>query len=416
MTQNREAAGLGPAAPDHERSGTMIKFAKLMTPILAILLGLAVSGPAGAALFVQCPADTDGDGTSDDPNVVCMHITGGDGFARMADGRTLYMFSFGLASSNPADLASVVVDQSLKARAPAPLIELEQGQELYLTLTNVGMVMRPDLFDPHSVHWHGFPHAAPIFDGLPEPSPTPNMGASFTYYYNAAVPGTYFYHCHVEAAEHMQMGMIGNLWVKPSQDGTNIGGLTKFAYNDGDGSTGYDVAYPVQMTAFDSVFHEKHLAIQALPFAAMYDNYPMINGRGYPDTIDPNPINNNGSSRGGIDFEAQTVPTIIEATSGQRVLLRVSNVSTTHIYSIATTLGVPMKVVGRGAALLRGPTGLDTSMTVNVLQVGGGQAFDVILDTSGIAPGTYFLYATDLANLSNGDQDRGGLMTEIRVN
>ena len=28
------------------------------------------------------------------------------------------------------------------------------------------------------------------------------------------------YHCHVEAAEHMQMGMLGNLFVRPRQNKT----------------------------------------------------------------------------------------------------------------------------------------------------------------------------------------------------
>ena len=264
----------------------------------------------------------------------------------MADGLGLYIFSFGDADGVPAD--RVIADRTLKAQLPAPTIVVKQGQELYLTMTNVGMVVRPDLFDPHSVHWHGFPNAAPIFDGLPEPSPTANMGNSMTYYYNAVVPGTFFYHCHVEAAEHMQMGMIGNLWVTPAQDGTPINGFTKFVYNDGDGSTGYDVAYPLLLTGFDSFFHIASDTVQALPFAAMYDEYPMINGRGYPDTINPNDILNQEG------FAAQKIPTIITANTGQRILLRVCNISTTHQYTFATTLGVPMKVVGRGAAMLRG--------------------------------------------------------------
>ncbi len=363
---------------------------------------------AGANVLVQCPGDTNGDGISEDPNIVCRSITGGDGYTTMADGLGLYIFSFGDAAGVPAD--RVIADLTLKAQLPAPTIVLKQGQELYQTMTNVGMAVRPDLFDPHTVHWHGFPNAAPIFDGLPEPSPSPNMGNSFTYYYNAAVPGTYFYHCHVEAAEHMQMGMIGNLWVTPKQDGTSIGGFTKFVYNDEDGSTGYDVDFPVLLTGFDSFFHIASDTVQALPFAAMFDEYPMINGRGYPDTINPNDILNQDG------FGAQKVPSLITATAGQRILLRVSNISTTHQYTFATTLGVPMKVVGRGAALLRGPDGKDTSMTVNVLNVGGGQAYDVMLDTNGVVPGTYFLYTTDLANLSNGQQERGGIMTEIVIN
>ena len=54
-------------------------------------------------------------------------------------------------------------------------------------------------------------------------------------------------------------------------------------------------------------------------------------------------------------------------------------------------------------------------MTVNVLNIAGGQAFDVIIDTTGVPAGTYFLYTTNLANLSNGPEDRGGIMTEINI-
>ena len=32
----------------------------------------------------------------------------------------------------------------------------------------MGTFQRPDLFDPHTVHYHGFPNASAIFDGLPE--------------------------------------------------------------------------------------------------------------------------------------------------------------------------------------------------------------------------------------------------------
>ncbi len=444
----------------------MKRVARFLIPLVLGMVFLAGAAPSNAGLFIQCPGDLNNDAVPDpflfdelgnptttpnpdyNPNVDCMHITGGDGYAKMADGLDQYMFGFGDYTGR-TPLNQVVLNNGRKARLPAPEIKLRQGQQFYLTMTNVGMVNRPDLFDPHSVHWHGFPNAAPIFDGLPEPSGTPNMGASFTYYYNVVVPGTYFYHCHVEATEHMQMGMIGNLWVYPGQDclpdGTVLGAHVhsntgdadvfpygdfpgpgdvdlngngrfdegshhRYAYNDGDGSTRYDVEYPIQLIGFDSVFHKQSEGVAALPFATMKDDYPMINGRGYPDTVNPNPIVNKEG------FVAQSEPTIIEATAGQRILLRVSNVSTTDIWTIATTLGIPMKVVGRGAAILRGPDGKDTSMELSVLNVGGGQAYDVILDTTGTAPGTYFLYTTDLQFLANGPQERGGLMTEIRIN
>ena len=393
--------------------------------IALLLLFLGVS-PAGAGILVQCPTDTDGDGVSNDANVICKHLSSGDGFTVMADGKDQYIFSFNLIPPNVA-IEDIVSEYIGRAMSPAPTIVLDQDQELYLSLTNVGMIMRPDLFDAHSVHWHGFPNAASVFDGVPEVSPSAAMLATQPYYYTAAKEGTYFYHCHVEASEHMQMGMIGNLYVKPRQNkkanGTDLNGFIhqtgfEYLYNDGDGSTFYDVDYPIQLTTFDSAFHDASIDVQPLPFALMQDNYFMINGRGYPDTINPNSIANNadGMSGGKIpNYDAQIVNARIQASPGDKIALRLSNVSTTDLITVATTLGVPMRVVGRGAELLRGPTDLDTSYEVNVLNIGGGQAYDVIIDTAGVPAGTYFLYTTNLQFLSNNAEERGGIMTEIVI-
>jgi FtsP/CotA-like multicopper oxidase with cupredoxin domain len=407
-----------------------MQFLVVAMPLLLLVLGLT---PAWAAFLVQCPTDTDGDGISDDPDVLCKHIAAGDGFTKMADGKDQYIFGFSPIPPGTPE-SEVLANHAMRANFPAPTIVVKQDQELYISLSNVGMVLRPDLFDPHSIHWHGFINAASVFDGVPEVSPAAAMQATQPYYYKAAKEGTFFYHCHVEATEHMQMGMIGNLWVTPRQNelapGTSLNGFIhqdgyEYLYNDGDGSTYYDVAYPIQMTSFDSNFHDKHLAVQPLPFAAMKDNYFMINGRGYPDTINTsdNDLNtadgdivNNASDHYGTNYVAQNMHSLIQASVGDKIALRISNVSTTDLIAVATTLGVPMKVVGRGAELLRGPTGKDTSYKVSVLNVGGGQAYDVIIDTAGVPAGTYFLYTTNLQFLSNNAQERGGIMTEIVLN
>ncbi len=401
---------------------------KLTLPFLMTVLLFVSVAPSWAQVKIQCPGDLNGDGIPDpfllnpngrpsnrpnpnyDPNVVCKHLAAGDGFAMMADGYPLYIFGFVDVTGIPAD--RVMMEAMLKADFPAPTITLKEGQKFYLTLTNVGMMMRPDLFDPHSVHWHGFPNASTFFDGEPMASFGINMGASLTYFYNVVEPGTFMYHCHVEATEHMQMGMLGNLYVTPSQDGTpkayNGKTFTKFAYNDGDGSTGYDLAYPIQIHAFDPNFHDASRNVQPLDFAGLFDRYGMLNGRGYPDTINTNYILNEEG------YPAQKIHSLITATSGQRILLRISNLSFDY-YSL-TLLGIPMKVVGKDAKLLRGPTGLNLYYDTNVLELGGGETADVILDTTGILPGRYFLYTTNLSHLSNNAQERGGMMTEIVIN
>lgn len=408
---------------------------KFMLPFLVVVFLLVGAVPSGAGVNVQCPGDLDGDATWDSPGetqpagVACMHLGAGDGFVTMADGKLQYIFSYSDLTGILDDPLTIGLDERmdagmLAATFPAPQIVLDEGDEFYLSLTNVGMMIRPDLFDPHTVHWHGFPEASSVFDGVPDASISINMGSSLTYYYNVVEPGTYMYHCHVEATEHMQMGMLGNLYVRPAQDGTDHGGFTMFAYNDGDGSTGYDVDYAIQIGAFDSDFHDASYTVQPLPFAAMRNNYPMLNGRGYPDTVNPDPLPAPPEANPvpGPD-STQLASSLITADAGQRVLLRISSLDVQRFYTLAT-IGIPMKVVGYNARLLRGPSpddgttpGKDLYYTTNSVTLGGGESLDVILEVPSAPSGTtYFLYTTNLNYLSNNQDDFGGMMTEIVIN
>jgi len=432
---------------------------------LALVATLVPWLPASAQVAIQCPCDRNSDGDCDDvkntgqpkydepalaasQEVQCMHLTGGDGFAVMADGRVQYMFGFSDVTGTPA--AQVMTKGLLAAQWPAPTIAVDQGKKLYLTLSNVGMVIRPDLFDPHSVHFHGFPQSSTVFDGLPESGIAINQGASLTYFYDLVEPGTYMYHCHVEATEHMQMGMLGILYVRPKQNGTALGTCangpcTTFAYNDGDGSTGYDVEYALQLGSWDPDFHDASWSVQPLPFALMWDRYPMINGRGYPDTVnaasvctdDPTvacesagdcgpgaycalpPPNENGG------IPSQPVSSLVTATRGQKVLLRLSNLNITAVHTLSSP-SIPMRVVGIDAKQLRAPDpggtgpllGENLDYLTNSVTLGGGMAADVILETAGVPAGEYYLYASNLHYLANNDEaaDLGGMMTKIVIN
>lgn len=394
-----------------------------MAGVLLCLGGL----PAHGGILVQCPGDADGSadwagGETQPANTKCLHLSSGDGFVTMADGKLQYIFGFSNLTGIPANVetgtADILAAGSLAANFPAPSIVLDEGDDVYLTLTNIGMLNRPDLFDAHSVHFHGFPQSSAIFDGLPDSGVSINMGSSLTYYYKPSDPGTYMYHCHVEAAEHMQMGMLGSLYVRAGQNGEthNYNGrnFTMFAYNDGDGSTGYDKEYPIQIGSFDSAFHDASIDVQPLPFATMFDNYPMLNGRGYPDTVNPDPLTppvENG------DKPSQNESTLITASPGESVLLRISNLNVTRLYTLAT-LGISMRIVGKDAKQLRGPDGKDLSYKTSSITLGGGESTDAILDIPAeTTPGTtYFLYTTNLNYLSNDAEQFGGMMTEIRIN
>jgi FtsP/CotA-like multicopper oxidase with cupredoxin domain len=412
---------------------------------LAAALMAAFGGTAWAGVNPQCPEPPAGTpllhttNSADGPSNarVCLHLAAGDGWSARADGGRHYMFGFSNVTGVPNE---EVMSRSLfNAKWSAPTLAFREGQEVYLSLTNVGMAHRPDLFDPHSVHFHGFPQAAPVYDGVPDASAVINMGSTFTYYYKLNDPGTYIYHCHVESTEHMHMGMLGTLYVKPKQNGqsfsvtTTYGNatpatvtrtFTQFAYNDANGQTGYDVEFPLQLGGFDGSFHDRHEAVQPLPFESLHSTHTFINGRGYPYTVYtvpvPAPLVDPGDPGSALPESSQVEPALVSARAGQRILLRLSNSSVAEYFTV-TALGLPMEIVGQGAAIARGLPGsdnvvLDWKHKTASVTLGGGESVDVLVDTAGIAPGTYFLYTTNLNYLSNGAEDRGGIMTHIVIN
>jgi FtsP/CotA-like multicopper oxidase with cupredoxin domain len=351
----------------------------------------------------------------------------------------------------------------MNGNIPAPLMAIDEDDEFFLTLTNVGMIMRPDLFEQHTVHFHGYPNASSFYDGVPDASVAINIGGSFTYYYLAPDAGTYFWHCHITPPEHLQMGMVGQIYVRPRQNrvdsnttlysalqaqqgdprtacspsvdilctnplpivNTGAKGGGKYAYNDGDGSTYYDVEYPVQIHGFDPNFHFVGMTFNPEGFTDMKDKYFLLNGRSYPDTVTPGSLQTVAAD--GVNHFSQPLPAIISITPGQRALLRISDLDVTEYQTLAS-LGIPMQVVGYNAKLLRDQSGNNLYYTTNSITLGGGESLDVILDTCADSPrtsmticttpmaaGTYYLYTPNLDHLSNDAENFGGLMTEVIV-
>src|SRR6516162_3310275 len=529
--------------------------------------------------------------------IKCQEISGGDGYMTEADGNQTFMFSFGPLSgmdlikhgqpgtqlaadfnnyynspflpsacandapstcqsagpasnsadptfdpSRPISLNGAVADPAqimtigvMNGNLPMPLAAFDEDDEFFLTLSNVGMIMRPDLFEEHTVHFHGYPNASSYYDGVPDATWAINIGGSATYYYLAPDAGTYFYHCHITPPEHLQMGMVGQLYVRPRQNrvptgtnlynaiaGSNTGGafgtLTgpsqqsdlrtacqntgnsngtispdilcstpipaadtgatqkvdpfagvdpripagtpfKYAYNDGDASTRYDIDVPMQIHGFDPNFHFVGMTFNPEGFADMKDKYFLLNGRSYPDTVGvPGYAGGPAASSAAANFTATTVtdwtligtgnpdpnsraigtedsdgrtrfsqplPSLITLIQGERALLRLSDLDVTEYQTLAS-LGIPMQLVGFQAKLLRDQAGNNLPIVSNSVTLGGGESVDVILDsclvraadmscTTPLAPGIYFLYTPNLDHLSNDAENFGGLMTEVQV-
>ena len=389
----------------------------------------------------------------------------------------------------------------MNANAPAPLIAIDEDDELFLTLTNVGMIMRPDLFEQHTIHFHGYPNAASFYDGVPDASIAISIGGSFTYYYLAPDAGTYFWHCHIAPPEHLQMGMVGQIYVRPRQNrvaagaslyaalaqwegtvttanplvdpssattaaartavfaayepvrkrcGTDImctspipasnsvarASTGNYAYNDGDGSTYYDVEYPLQIHGFDPNFHFVGMTFNPESFSDMKDKYFTLNGRSYPDTVGghvcvdgdslpacaaPVPVGAvvagpmQTQSSDGTMHSSQPLPSVINIPLNGKALLRISDLDVTEFQTLAS-LGIPMRVIGLNARLLRDMAGNNLAYNTNSITLGGGESIDVILDATGLAKGQkFYLYTPQLDHLANDAENFGGLMTEVNI-
>src|SRR5216684_8159972 len=115
-------------------------------------------------------------------------------------------------------------------------------------------------------------------------------------------------------------------------------GSGKYAYNDGDGSTAYDVEYPIQMHGFDPNFHFVGMTFNPEGFADMKDKYFLLNGRSYPDTVSVGPLQTQAAD--GVNHFSQPLASIVNIPAGKRALLRISDLDVSEYQTLAS-LGIP---------------------------------------------------------------------------
>ncbi len=368
---------------------------------------------------------------------------------------TTYIFGFrdvtdlSTAASNYAADTPLILAQKGHTQTSAPLLYFDENDAIQVVLSNLGLQQRPDLTDSHTIHWHGFRNALPIFDGVPEMSISVPLGSDFPYYYHPTDPGTYMYHCHFEDVEHVQMGMDGIVFVRPAQNKTGAGGGPVARYNHGpasaplgyvynDGvapgdplSTAYDREFPIFLSEFWAVSHYDDAHVQNADWSDYHSDFFLMNGRSYPDTLAPNGGGNDQSTgyliapTGRPDLQYQPHSSLITCNAGDRVLLRVVNLGYTQASMRLT--GIPMHIVGKDATPLRGigtgglRNGADTSYRTDTVYVGAGESYDAIFTAppttqTGSNYDTYLFFNNSLGHLTTpGGSGLGGQMTQVRV-
>ena len=112
-------------------------------------------------------------------------------------GASMAMWGFSL-SEDPAT-----------AQVPGPTLRVTEGDRVLVTLRSTVAGFN------HTLHWHG-QNVPYQMDGVPFVSQNPvGPDEEFTYEFIAKPAGTYWYHCHVDAQHHVDMGMYGALIVDP---------------------------------------------------------------------------------------------------------------------------------------------------------------------------------------------------------
>jgi FtsP/CotA-like multicopper oxidase with cupredoxin domain len=231
------------------------------------------------------------------------------------------------------------------------------------------------------------------------------------------------YHCHFEDVEHVQMGMTGMLFVRPIQNGnTTLYRSGKYAYNDGDGSTGYDREFGFMLNEIFVEGHYRDAHIQTTDWTDFNASFATMNGRTYPDTVKPNG-NPLVSTAGRLRY--QPISSLITANAGERVLLRLSSLG--YESHTMTVDAFPLTIVGKDAALLKNGS-VRNYITTNSVDVSPGESRDVIFTAPAYAAGvpggtdahgrynTYLFYDRNFHDSGNaGGPGLGGMTTEIRV-
>jgi FtsP/CotA-like multicopper oxidase with cupredoxin domain len=432
---------------------------------------LAVAGASVLPQFLRKTLLPEGVASAQSYPPPNLYFAGTDGWISLPASPAIYSDSLGGVKTHPDDLAPAPfttyifgfrnvtglddtqrANQKNHAQHTAPMFWVDQfdpsdPKDFRMQITNLGLALRPDLFDAHTLHWHGFRNVIPFFDGEPTGSVAVTTGRTFQYIYRPRDPGTYMYHCHVEDVEHVHMGMNGPVHVRALQNkyGNSAGAPVArynggsstaplgYAYNDGvalthPASTAYDREFCMQLSEVWCDSHWADAHIQLPEWSDYRVDFALLNGRVYPDTLAPNgsidPFNPVRDASGDLippagrpDLRYQPLSALVNCNAGDRVLLRFANLGFRE--AAMTLAGIQMKVVGKDATPMLGRDGTDTSYGASVVSFGAGESIDAIFTAppkTGPGYDTYILYNREYErsnNLAGGGF--GGQRTEVRV-
>jgi manganese oxidase len=296
-----------------------------------------------------------------------------------------------------------------------PVIRVREGQTVRITLINT----EPDF--PHTLHWHGL-HVPWEMDGVPYLTQDPvDPNTQFTYEFVAKPAGTHWFHCHVDSAHHLDMGMYGILIVEPAvPDRIPYQSEDVLVFDDWDSKHLHQQGNDPQMTVdstrdnsgdpFNQIDKTKTQVRETYndpryPFLKDYYQNPARYQRdpevyGYPVTHAPwTPVYDTYTING----KSYPYTEAIALKEGETKKLRLVNVGNTvfsihlhgHHFQVTHTDGYPLPA----------PYWKDT------LLIGPGERYDIVVH--GDNPGIWMLHSHNGLHEMNDHIFPGGLMTHL---
>jgi len=186
-------------------------------------------------------------------------------------------------------------------RAPSPVIRVEQGDQVYITLENTH-------YFPHTIHFHGVDHPWQTAAGNDNDGDahggSGDMGVfpgdNHIYEMKPRTAGTMLYHCHVQTDKHVMMGMAGMFIVEENRPNNwvqtfNIGGGHVRHPSAGvkeEYTQEYDLHYQsvdkhlakIIQEANDPRLIEKKMN-REYNMIESHENYFLLNGHAFPYTL-----------------------------------------------------------------------------------------------------------------------------------
>jgi FtsP/CotA-like multicopper oxidase with cupredoxin domain len=275
---------------------------------------------------------------------------------------------------------------------PGPTLRVTEGERIRIIVKN-------ETEDgEHTLHVHG--QAKPVtMDGVPFLGQKPiKKGESYTYEFTVKNIGTSWYHCHVDSAHHVDMGMYGAFIVEPKKE--------KLAYD-----REYIMLLDEWPTAHVHVHQEAEPAEGHDEHGVMtlHGDSPPMHDSGaaekkkrdwYPETYPARQEVYDGFSINGRAFPF-TEPVIVK--KGERVRIRFINAG--YQQHFMHTHSHRFTVVARDGSYVDEPQQVDT------ISVGPGQRVDVVFDANN--PGTWPFHCHRLDHITNEHVYPGGMLTFI---